>query len=503
MRKNRMISLLPLHLASLRTSVENQPENNPQKHSYLHFSRKIRSLIAIGIIAIILVSAFVFMLKAVDSNNPSAPQSSDSPTAFPSSGATNKPTQVANSPSPTQIRPTHQTHPTSVTVKDPGIISTAQTIDNTTWRKIAEKAWSYFQIGVGLDGSTGLPYAGGVDFQAFTDWDLGVYIQAIIDAQKIGLIGTDGDLGSYDRSNKVLAFLETRDLNATTRNPYWFYYSSTGQRDLFMPDTGNLDLVDTGRLFVALNNLKAYNSNWTQRINNIVYNQVENQVGNRTNYAASVSQIKNAGFSSNSIYAYYIYSGFESFWPNDLRGVTNAIMKNIVSSGRVITYNVSLPNSVLTCDPLLCSFFELNNSSSDLAYLLRQVYLAHEANYNTTGNYVAFSEGGSGTSDFLYEWVVAPDGSTWKIQTLDQLGTVSYSNIDPVIYTKVAFSFLALYNSSYAKNMVVYLEQALSDPSNGYRDGADNAGKTVSGIGSNTNGLILDAALYFIQNHPS
>jgi len=502
MRKNRMISILPLHLASLRTSVEDQPKTNPQKHSYLHFSRKIRSLVTIGIIAIILVSAFVFMPRAVDSNNPSVPQSSDSPTAFPSSGATNKPTQVASNPSPTQVRSTPHTHPTSVPVKDPGIISTAQTIDNATWRKIAEKAWSYFRIGVGLDGSTGLPYAGGVDFQAFTDWDLGVYIQTIIDAQKIGILSLDGEWGSYYRLNKVLTFLETRDLNATTRNPYWFYYSSTGERDLFMPDTGNLDVTDTGRLFVALNNLKADNSNWTQRINNIVYNKVDNQVGNRTNYAALIPQIKSSTFSSNEIYAYYIYSGFESFWPNDLKGLTTTIMKNIYSSGNVLTYNVSLPKIVLSCDPLLCAFFELNNSDSRLADLLKQVYLAHEANHNATSNYVAFSEGSSGSSDFLYEWVVAPDGGTWKIQTSNQLGTTNYSNIDPFIYTKVALSFLAVYDTMYAKNMVIYLESALPDPSDGYYDGANSAGN-VAGVGSNTNGLILDAALYYIQNHPN
>ena len=78
-----------------------------------------------------------------------------------------------------------------------------------------------------------------------------------------------------------------------------------------------------------------------------------------------------------------------------------------------------------------------------------------------------------------------------------------YTDMNPVVYCKVAFSFLALYNSSYAKNMVIYLEQTLPDPSKGYYDGADNNGDIVSAVGSNTNGLILDAALYFIQSHPS
>jgi hypothetical protein len=62
---------------------------------------------------------------------------------------------------------------------------------------------------------------------------------------------------------------------------------------------------------------------------------------------------------------------------------------------------------------------------------------------------------------------------------------------------------LALYNTTFARNMVVYLEQSLPTPTNGYSDGADNSGNLVSQVGSNTNGLILDAALYAIQNNSS
>jgi hypothetical protein len=50
--------------------------------------------------------------------------------------------------------------------------------------------------------------------------------------------------------------------------------------------------------------------------------------------------------------------------------------------------------------------------------------------------------------------------------------------------------------------MVVYLEQTLPYPTSGYYDGADNSGNIVPDDGSNTNSLILDAALYAIQNNP-
>ena len=92
---------------------------------------------------------------------------------------------------------------------------------------------------------------------------------------------------------------------------------------------------------------------------------------------------------------------------------------------------------------------------------------------------------------------MAANGSTWKISNDVQN---IYFNINPIIYTKVSFSFLALYNTTFAHDMTVYLEKNLPNPTNGYSDGVDTAGHVVPGLGTNTNGLILDAALYAIQH---
>jgi hypothetical protein len=379
--------------------------------------------------------------------------------------------------------------------KPPSVIESAQTINSTVWREVAANAWAYFQPGVGVGSNTGLPYAQGASFPVFTDWDLGVYIQAVIDAQKIGLIGTDGSWNSSARLEKVVSFLETRELNATTGYPYWFYDAKTGLDDHAHSDvaTGSVDIVDTGRLFVALNNLKAYNYSLAQRIDNVVYNRFTN----RSDYAALVPSIQSDN-ASTSIYAYYYWSGFASFWPNQLANAPDTILNNMFNAGNITTYgNVSLPKAAISGDPLLCSAFELN--STRLMALARQVYLAHEAFYNATGEYVAFSEGNSVSNGYIYEWVVTPNGDTWNITAAM---TGAYLDINPVIYNKVAFSFLALYNTTFARNMVVYLEQSLPTPTNGYSDGADNSGNLVSQVGSNANGLILDAALYAIQNNP-
>jgi hypothetical protein len=152
-------------------------------------------------------------------------------------------------------------------------------------------------------------------------------------------------------------------------------------------------------------------------------------------------------------------------------------LSNIASRPIVTTYGVSLPNISLTCEPLLCSIFELNKTDSRIVNLMRQVYLAHEAYYNNTDQFVAFSEGNSRTNQFIYEWIVAPDGSTWKIT--NDAKTIYY-DINPIIYDKVALSFLALYNTTYAYNLSVYLEKNMPRPIDGYLAGIDTLGKGSS-----------------------
>jgi hypothetical protein len=256
-----------------------------------------------------------------------------------------------------------------------------------------------------------------------------------------------------------------------------------------------IDGSDTGRLFVALNNLRIFNNSLTTRVNNIV---LYGQLYNRSDYQKFVPSVLADSQTSTSIYSYYVYSGFASFWPDQLSTAPNKILTNILTSGNVTTYNVTLPNASILGDPLLCSVFDLNKNSSQLMYIMRQVYLAHEAYSNATGVYRAFSEGGSLTDHWAYEWVVLPENRTWVI--LDE--TFQPFNISPIIYTKVAMGFLAIYNSSYAYNMNVHLEKNLPDPSNGFSEGVNEDGLQLTGTGSNTNGLILSAAKYAIKNSP-
>lgn len=395
-----------------------------------------------------------------------------------------------------QATPYSATSPLPTSTASPEATQPTQNSDDSVWQQVAANAWAYFQPGIGVDSNTGLPFAGGTGFEAFTDWDLAAYIQAIVDAQELGLVNASGVLGANWRIDKVLSFLENRPLNSTNNWPFWFYDATTGQgyleTSLYASDTVNIP--DSGALLLALSDLVTFNSSYTTRVDNLVYDVY----GNRSNYSALLPTIE-ADVNCDSAYNYYYDSGFARFWPTQLGDIPNEIMANIISAPTITTFNVTLPDAPIICEPLVLAMFQLRPSDdSALAGLMKQVYLANEASFNATGKWAATSEGSSPDYGYVYEWTVGPDGAAWEI-------TGSSSNpvsIYPMVFTKIAYSFLALYNTTYAQNLVNYLQTNLPNPQNGYFGGIDTAGELDAGHPSaETNGIILDAALYYLQTN--
>jgi hypothetical protein len=374
-----------------------------------------------------------------------------------------------------------------------GPIESAAAMNSTVWRAVAANAWNYFQPGIGVDRTTGLPWSGNA-YPYFTDWDLGVYIQATIDASKMGLIKKEGSWGFNDRINRVLTFCENRELNNYSY-PYWFYQARDGgvYHENSDSPTYIADTADTGRLLVALNNLRTYDALYAESVNNLVYNAY----GNRSNYAELVPDLQAESQISTSVYAYYAISGFASFWPTELSGATEKVLDNIYASGTVVVNDVPLPKASLTSDILFCLIFE-TAPNSRLNTLTSHVYTAH-VNYNqATGKYRAFGEGSSVSSVWQWEWVTLPDGRKWTV--LNGAGDEVTSS--PMVYTKVALCFLSVYNTAYAKNMSSFIEHSLYSFTMGYGEGIDESKQPVYTLDVQTNGLILEAANYAIQTRP-
>ncbi len=462
----------------------------------LHFSKRAKYLAALAITVIILISVLT-LLPPEPQNIKDTPQTGADPSTsgFTQDSAydaaendtfSDHKTSINNQTFPSTVNPIITPSSVPQRANRDGIVESADVMNNAVWKAVAQYAWQYFERD-NINGETGLP-AANIGFPYFTDWDLAVYIQAVLDAGEIDLIEKEGTWGRDYRLEKIVTFLENRQLT-TEALPFWFYKAENGGPHVVFDNGLGLggNVADSGILLVALHNLKTHAEGFTARVNNIVYN--------KTNYSAMLAEVDVLARKSINIYDYLVTSGFAAFWP-EKSNVPTLIIDNIMSTPRVNMLGVELPSAKISCEPLLLSTFNIEQTDPRILDLSRQVYLAHETWYSTTGMYRAFSEGL--TMDmFAYEWVVLPNGRTWVVQ--NEWGFDF--GISPIIYSKVAFGFLALYNTSYAHDLVVYLENRLPELASGYCDGVFENGEPTLNTGSgNTNGLIVSAARYALKS---
>jgi len=360
------------------------------------------------------------------------------------------------------------------------------------WLNIARTAWGYYEPGIGVDPQTGLPRSN-VGGNEFTDWDLGVYIQAILDAQKLGILSPDGEWGANDRLEKIFTFLEHRPL-AKNGVPYLIYYASTGKNATVISQVA----TDAGALFVSLRNIQVAEPHLKGRIDNIIYN-ITNYEPRKLSMDKVLSELQ-AGTREPVIYDYYVACGFAYFWPERFIKYPTAILDIIMTRSTVDYYGIKLPAAKITCEPLLLSIFNLEEVDQRILNLSRYAYLAQEMRYNVTGKYTAFSEGGTDCGYFIWEWIIKGDGSMWIIQTGDSNDVNIDLQITPVVYFKAAIGLLAIYNTAYTQDMVSYLLGKISRNS-GFGWGITEDGNPAGSAGDFGNGLIVSAARYAVTNN--
>jgi hypothetical protein len=360
------------------------------------------------------------------------------------------------------------------------------------WLNLSGDAWNYFQPGVGVDSGTGLA-KNNAGSNEFTDWDLGLYVQAILDAEKLGILSSTGTWGSNDRLDKILNFLETRPLMKNGL-PYLMYYSTTGKNSTIIDQVA----TDAGCLFVSLKNVETAKPELKQRIDNIVYN-ITNYEQRKVAIDVLLGDIQR-GHDEPTMYDYYVASGFACFWPDRFSSKAEALLNYSLSRAVVNCSGINLPSTKITMEPLLLELFNLAQPDPRIAELSKNAYLAQEARFNATGKYTAFSEGGTDSGVFVYELIVSFDGRTWVLQTIDSRFVKTYVSITPIVYLKAATGFLALYNTTYTQNMVEYLLKQV--PNNGgFGLGVDENGRVIDMVPDVSNGLIVSAARYAVSNN--
>jgi hypothetical protein len=78
--------------------------------------------------------------------------------------------------------------------------------DQEFWLSRANGAWRFFEPGQALNTQTGL-HSASLDWPYFTEWDLGTYIQTMLDARKLGILQNSGQSGFDNRIGKIIEFL--------------------------------------------------------------------------------------------------------------------------------------------------------------------------------------------------------------------------------------------------------------------------------------------------------
>jgi hypothetical protein len=343
--------------------------------------------------------------------------------------------------------------------------------DSDEWASWAEAAWRYFQPGVGVNSVTGLHYAT-ADWQRLTDWDLGVYISAIISAERLGLVSRDGQWGSDYRFDKVLSFLETRPITAD-RLPYAQYDANTGG---VPSDVGDrlAHPSDSANLLLALDDLRSFRPDFSSRIDSIV---------GRYNFE---SFAQSDYFAASDIYPFYAAQGYGAF------GFSTPKLRALEDLGGGSTVNVygeEIPEADVTSEPLLLAI--LGNRTNELyETYANKVFLAQQSRYELTGRLTAFSEGAYlAPQYYVYEWIVTGAGKSWQITA----GGVV--DVPEVVYTKMAFAFHAVYDDEYTRTLVNQVSSLVTG--RGFLEGVMEDGKVVDVLSDKTNGMILQAACYF------
>jgi hypothetical protein len=343
------------------------------------------------------------------------------------------------------------------------------------WLDIARNAWRYFTPGIGVSPRTGLNYAS-LGWKMITDWDLAMYIIAILRAEEIGLINPGGTWGSEERLNKILDFLLTRK-NTPEGIPYLWYLSDTGEP--FGDVSTNPS--DSGRLLIALKLLSDRKPHLQDKI--LAYLA-------KTNYSYIAGNEKKW---YQNFYSYLDAVGFSLWGYDNFEPIVKRLkdLERLESFPKVNVYGVELPRIGITSEPLLLGYLDLKLET--FKKYLDLVYEVQKRRYLVTGLITAWSEGGIPKEPYyVYQWIITP--------TAEWVTSVPET---PVAFTKVAISFAAIYDDGYAKKL--FKEFSGNYVNEGFIEGITESGEptfikgVIPYVTDKTNSMIISAAYHALM----
>jgi hypothetical protein len=275
------------------------------------------------------------------------------------------------------------------------------------------------------------------------------------------------------------------------------YEADTGNPDLAYGEDKESNVSDLGQLLIALHMLRTLRPEYAQAVQYVIA---------RENFARFASSSTLWDTTTSGVYRWYVAHGFKFFGFND-EPVRKSLglLQQILASPTVTTYDVQLPKTDLTSEPLLLAAFNLPTEQG-FSELLSKAYMAQENRYLATTKWTGFSEGnalhlrspcaGGNRPVYVYEWIVTSSGSTWTIG--NQPPPPATDPISPIAFVRVGFGFNAIYGRDYAAQLIEHAKMEDSS-GHGYLEGIDEYGCYVNEIVDRTQAMVIAAARYALQ----
>ena len=366
----------------------------------------------------------------------------------------------------------------------------------------AKAAWSYFKTN--FQAKTGL-VSDRSDLKGTTAWGIGDYLAALHAARSLNLISTDEFdqrtrhlLGALNKLPLFAGELPNRGYNIQSLEP-------TDYGNNAMTDGTGWSALDVGRLLSALYTLKTCHPEYTNAVDQTVLDWSYLRVVRDGALSSAIVTKDGKGRSLTRVYLEnrlgyeeYAARAFQLWGFETNQSAVGGSYQTATVDGVEVPIQRSRPGGnptikpYVVSDPFLLYGLEFG-FDPQMRSLVEPILKAQAERYRKTGILTAAATTLLDRKPFIIHSTVISHGEPWA--TLGGDGTTATD--DRVVSTAVAFAYHALFpNDAYA--LQLWQKTAdLYDATKGYPEGfLEKTGKPVTGFGSGTNSLILQALLY-------
>lgn len=366
---------------------------------------------------------------------------------------------------------------------------------NGAERQAAATAWRYFQNNISPE--TGL--VASVDkFPSTTMWETGALIDAVLSAERLGLIPQAEAKARLAKALDSLARLpltaaglpnKAYDIRSLKMVTYKNEETETGI---------GWSAVDIGRLMAALQAARNAHPDLAGPVQGLIAGwKLDALLVDGELTGGTIADGKMTAHQEGRV-------GYEQYAARAMMGFALDATAALDMAGQLVPREVmglALPGdsrlnknatpALITSEPWLLQGLEFGFDRNS-AILAAQVYRAQEARFAETGKLTAVTEGHLNVAPYFAYGTVWGGGQDWAVLTLD--GTRMDSK--RVLSTKAAFGWDALYGTDYTAKLVEDV-QDLAVADRGWMEGRYEAdGTPDTSITANTNAMVLDTIAY-------